>query len=94
VRWLPCRLSAALVDTYNSAMLQRLLRWLAPLLFALPLAAPLHAQPKDPNVPPADLRRKDDASNSSSHVPVFEFMLALGGTAVVLFILCMPSRKR
>jgi hypothetical protein len=82
---------------YNKRMLKQLWRWLTPLVLGTLLAAPLAAQPakKDGNVPPADLRAKDESSpTSSGHVPIFEFILVIGGTAMILFILCMPSRKR
>jgi hypothetical protein len=83
---------------YNKRMLKQLLRWLTPVVLGLLLTVPLYGQPpkKDGTVPPADLRGKDDSSSStgSGHVPIFEFFLVIGGTATILFILCMPSRKR
>ena len=78
-------------------MLRHLLHWLAAVVLGILLAVPVCAQPKkDGNVPPADLRAKDDSGSGSGsgHVPIFEFVLVIGGTALILFILCMPSRKR
>jgi hypothetical protein len=78
-------------------MLRRLLRWLSPVVLGILLAVPVCAQgKKDGTVPPADLRAKDDSSSGtgSGHLPIFEFILVIGGTALILLILCMPSRKR
>jgi hypothetical protein len=78
-------------------MLRFFSRWLALPLVGMLLALPLRAQGpnKDGSVPPADLRAKSDSTSASSgHVPIFEFFLVIGGTAMILFILCMPSRKR
>jgi hypothetical protein len=76
-------------------MSRRLLRWLTPFVLGVVLALPCHAQTKrDGSVPPADLRSKEESSSGGGRVPIFEFILVIGGTAMILFILCMPSRKR
>jgi hypothetical protein len=83
------------MDAYNSPMSLRFLRWLAPLVLGMLLALPCHAQTKrDGGVAPADLRAKEETSSGGGRVPIFEFILVIGGTAMILFILCMPSRKR
>jgi len=83
-------------------MWRSVLRWLAPLLVMGSVLLPVAAQTsgkKDPTTI-GDLRWRDDSGSTpqlpstQSHVPVLEFLVAIAGTAAVLFILCTPSRKR
>jgi hypothetical protein len=95
-------LSAKQGDGYNSGMLRALGRGLFALLLVACLAMPVAAQPpqKSPNPEPsagaADLRPKEntDSYSTAPRLPIFQYILAIGGTALVLFILCMPTRKR
>jgi hypothetical protein len=83
-----------------------LLRWLTPLLLGGLSMSPLCAQApqpspdKDKKSPFQELRWREEeavrpASKESSggRVPVLEYALAIGGTLLVLLIVCMPSRK-
>jgi hypothetical protein len=68
---------------WDLIMLRRLTRWLAPLLIALawPLAA---ARGQGAGEPEAE---------SSPPVPALQTVVATVATALVLVILCKPSRK-
>jgi hypothetical protein len=77
-------------------------RALIALLVVAWLSQPVDAQPpqkgpnQDPSAGAADLRPKEntDSYSTAPRIPIFQYVLAIGGTALALFILCMPSRKR
>ncbi len=84
-------------------MWRALMCWLTPFVLTALLLAPVATaqSPSDKKNPTqGDLRWKDESGSTpslpsaSTHVPVVEFVLAIAGTALVLFVLCTPTRKR
>jgi hypothetical protein len=87
-------------------MWRTVLRWLTPLVLGglslLPLDAqtPQSSPDKDKKITLQELRWREDEpvrptskDSSGGRVPVLEYALAIGGTLLVLLIVCTPSRK-
>jgi hypothetical protein len=99
------RLSGQRQGGYNTAMWRIVVRWLIPILFAAVCLAPAYTQstqqPTEKKNDLPELRRLEDhpstpgptTPSTSAKVPVFEYLLAIAGTLLVLIIVCTPSRK-
>jgi hypothetical protein len=68
-------------------MRRTLLRWSAPLLLALACWLPASAQAPQPTPPPSD------ADKAQRDPPAMQYVVAVLCSLLVLWIVCMPSRK-
>jgi hypothetical protein len=81
-------------------MVRRSLIWLAILLVSTCTAAAVSAQnaPKEKDLQVMRWREDNPGGTGlptlKENLPIMEFVLATCGCALVLFILCAPSRKR
>jgi hypothetical protein len=72
-------------------MFRKIGRWLGTAALALSLASSAAAQPPQPKTPP---EKTTTPAPSDPGPPVGAYAFAVICTMIILFVICMPSRKR